>query len=274
MTKPFFSIVIPSYNQGQFLEECISSILCQDFKDFEIILMDGGSTDSSYSIIEKYKSSFSYWQSCSDNGQSHALSEGFSKANGRYFLWLNSDDMLLPNALLSYYYVLSNNKNIHFLYSNMYLISSGGERIGRRLLTPLPPLFKRLLINAGLFGFYQPASVWSSTVYDLIGGINPKLQFAMDNDLFLRIIGSVELNSIFFLDMYTAAFRVHPSQKTLNISLTGLEERSLLLINLPPWLREFLHLWVRSWRFTIYLMRGKVFDFLSSRLAYRTRQIP
>ena len=202
MAKPFFSIVIPSYNQGDFLEDCITSILSQDFRDFEIILMDGGSTDASFSIIEKYRTSFAYWQSCKDDGQSDALAKGFSKAQGYYLLWLNSDDVLLPNALSNYYNVLSSNKNIHFLYSNMLLLSSTGNRIGKRILTRLPPLFARLSINSGLFGFYQPSTVWSASVYHLIGGLNPDLQFAMDNDLFIRIIASIKLdlfNNLFLL---------------------------------------------------------------------------
>lgn len=274
MSNPFFSIIIPSYNQGEFLEDCITSIIKQDFKDFEIILMDGGSTDQSSTIIEKYKRLFSYYQSCNDNGQSDAISKGFSKANGRYLMWLNSDDILLPNALSSYYEVLSRHKRIHFLYSNMFLLSPAGHRIGRRILTPLPPLFTRLSINTGLFGFYQPATVWSSSVYDLIGGINPNLRFAMDNDLFIRIIRSVKLDSIYFLDAYTAGFRVHSAQKTSNISLIGSEERSKMLnkLAIPCW--YLLHLWVRAWRFLCYLSRGQAFVFFGSRVLSTYKQIP
>ena len=124
MSKPFFSIVIPSYNQGIYLEQCILSINNQDFSDFELILIDGGSNDSSLDIIQKYQHLFSYWQSCSDNGQADAIATGFSRAQGRYLLWLNSDDILLPHTLSDYYSILSSRKNIHFLYSNMYLISS------------------------------------------------------------------------------------------------------------------------------------------------------
>ena len=69
----------------------------------------------------------------------------------------------------------------------MYLISSSGDVIGSRILTRLPPLLARTSIEAGLFGFYQPATVWSASVYNLIGGINADLEFAMDNDLFNRI---------------------------------------------------------------------------------------
>lgn len=274
MSNPFFSIVVPSFNQGQFLEECITSIIFQDFQDFELILMDGGSTDSSLSIIKKYQSSFSHWQSCIDNGQSDAIAKGFLKAKGRYFLWLNSDDILQPKALSLYHRHLTAQKNIHFLYANMFLISPNSKQIGRRLLTPLPPLFARLSINAGLFGFYQPASVWSASAYYAVGGINPQLQFALDNELFVRIIGSINLDSIVYLDKCTAGFRVHPAQKTLNISSVGLEERRIFLISLPYLNRNLLHLWVRLWRFCSYSFRGKLLMFFSSRFLIEFSAIP
>jgi len=274
MSKPFFSIVIPSYNQGNFLEECILSIINQDFKDFEIILMDGGSTDDSPTIVDQYKNFFSYWQCSNDNGQADAISRGFAKATGRYLLWLNSDDILLPNALSRYFEVISNYKNIHFLYSNMLLLSSAGHPIGSRILTPLPPLFPRLSINTGLFGFYQPACVWSSSVYNLIGGIDSNLSFAMDNELFMRIIGSLNLDSVFFLDAFSAGFRVHPAQKTLNISSVGLHERAKMFLQIPSPCRCLLHFCVRSWRFMYFLSTGQALVFLRARVSSAHKQIP
>jgi glycosyltransferase involved in cell wall biosynthesis len=274
MIDPFFSIVIPSFNQSLFLEECIKSILEQDFKDFQLILIDGGSTDGSLSIIHQYQDFFYYWQSNPDRGQADAISQGFKHATGQYFLWLNSDDILLPCALSTYHNVLSSSPNVHFLYGNMKLISPYSKEIGRRFLTPLPPFFPKLSVKAGLFGFYQPASVWSSAVYDVSGGINPNMQFALDNDLFIRITGCIDTHAIFHLDRYVAAFRVHQHQKTSRISSVGSDERKSILQSLPFPLYHLLQLWVRSWRVAYYLRCGKALSLLNLLLSSNTRSIP
>lgn len=89
---PKISIVTPSYNQGEFIEETIRSVLLQGYPNLEYIIVDGGSTDNTVDIIKKYDDYISYWVSEPDNGQSHALNKGFSKATGDLIGWQNSDD--------------------------------------------------------------------------------------------------------------------------------------------------------------------------------------
>ncbi len=96
---PRISIVTPSYNQGQFIEETIRSILLQGYPKLEYIIMDGGSTDESLEIIRKYAPWFNYWQSKPDAGQAAAISEGVSLSHGCIIHWINSDDFLLKGAL-------------------------------------------------------------------------------------------------------------------------------------------------------------------------------
>src|SRR5262249_26474448 len=96
---PRVSIVTPSYNQGQFIEETIRSVLLQGYPDLEYIVSDGGSSDKSVEIIKKYQSWLAYWVSERDNGQSHAIKKGLARATGDLFNWINSDDVLLPGAL-------------------------------------------------------------------------------------------------------------------------------------------------------------------------------
>src|SRR5688572_24844846 len=98
---PKITIVTPSYNQGQFLEETIRSVLLQGYPNLEYIIMDGGSTDGSVDIIRKYEPYIAYWVSTTDRGQSHAINKGFSLATGHLMGWLNSDDVYAPNALMS-----------------------------------------------------------------------------------------------------------------------------------------------------------------------------
>jgi glycosyltransferase involved in cell wall biosynthesis len=95
---PKISIIIPTFNQGNFIEETILSIIDQDFKNFEIIIIDGGSNDGTLDIVKKYESAISFWISEPDTGQSNAINKGLKKVTGEIVTWLNSDDYYEPGA--------------------------------------------------------------------------------------------------------------------------------------------------------------------------------
>ena len=127
---PRVSIVTPSYNQAAYLEATIRSVLLQGYPNLEYIIIDGGSTDETTSIIRKYESWIGYWSSEPDEGQGHAINKGFEKATGEIFGWLNSDDVYAKSALEIAGRVLSSEKSVAFLYGDCDVIDARGSKLG------------------------------------------------------------------------------------------------------------------------------------------------
>ena len=111
MSEIYFSIVTPVYNGEKYLEDTIKSVVNQSFKNFEYIVIDGESKDNSINIINKYKDKITKIISEKDNNMYEAIHKGFSLASGHYYLWLNSDDVLIDNHVLERLYFLLKKKN-------------------------------------------------------------------------------------------------------------------------------------------------------------------
>jgi glycosyltransferase involved in cell wall biosynthesis len=124
------SIVTPSYNQGEFLERTIESVINQEYPNIEYIIIDGGSNDESVEIIKKFEPKIDYWHSKPDRGQSDAINTGFSRAKGDLLCWLNSDDTLNPGAINHVVNIYVKNK-FDFYYSDADLIDCEDRVIKR-----------------------------------------------------------------------------------------------------------------------------------------------
>lgn len=179
---PKVSIVTPSYNQGQFLEETIRSVLLQGYPNLEYIIMDGGSTDNSVEIIRKYEPWLAHWVSERDGGQADAIDKGWQIANGEIVAWLNSDDAYLSGVFSSAVFYIKDN-DIAVVYGNALLGDEDGRVFQKRLSRP----FDLVMEPNSFCPICQPASFVRAEAVRAIGGLNSSLQYTMDHDLWLRL---------------------------------------------------------------------------------------
>src|ERR1035437_5829495 len=128
---PLVSIITPSYNQAQFLEKTILSVLSQNYPNIEYIIIDGGSTDNSADIIRKYENKISFWISEKDKGQSDAINKGWKRAKGKYCSYLNSDDELVPGAVSKIVEAFEKNQDAGVVYGDYTFIDENEKEISR-----------------------------------------------------------------------------------------------------------------------------------------------
>jgi glycosyltransferase involved in cell wall biosynthesis len=255
---PRISIVTPSFNQGEFLERTILSVLNQNYSNLEFIIIDGGSTDGSVEIIKKYEHYLAYWVSENDNGQSDAINKGFQKSTGEILAWLNSDDVYLSNTLYSIAEVFRKRKSVEIVYGNRYIIDEHDNVISERRVTHYSAFMVTLGVLYGGFGVYQPASFWRRGTHEKVGGVDISLKFCMDTDLFIRFALS---NSRFkFLREYLTAFRIHSSSKTSTIREVAKKEFNILIkkYNLKHNLLHGRFVWnfIRLCKILLYIFQG------------------
>jgi len=223
---PKISIVTPSYNQAEFIEKTILSVLGQEYPNLEYIIIDGGSTDGSVDIIKKYENRITYWVSEPDEGQAHAIRKGFGKCTGDILAWLNSDDVYIPGAFIE---VAERFKkgDCDFVYGDELMIDSDDKVIGERPQLPFPGKLGLPFFIYGGFWIYQPASFWTRDLYERSGGIDKSYRFTMDPDLFIRF---AMMNAKFeYIKVPVINFRLHESSKTCTIQEVRVKERNELI---------------------------------------------
>lgn len=217
---PKISIVTPSYNQGQFLEETIRSVLLQNYPNLEYIIMDGGSTDNSVEIIKKYEPWLTYWVSERDEGQADAISRGFERATGDIIAWLNSDDYYLKGAFFSASIAFKQNITADLFVGGYEWVRESGK-----IVTKYYTLIQDSdsLVCAGQ-RFGQMSCFWKREAFFAVGGLDTKLQFCFDYDLFLKLTAR---NMPVAIDRIIAAYREHDAAKSSTIwNNIGLVEES------------------------------------------------
>jgi glycosyltransferase involved in cell wall biosynthesis len=209
MTKhPKVSVITPSYNQGQFIEETILSVFNQTYPNIEYIIIDGKSNDNSVEIIKKYSENLTYWISEKDNGQTDAINKGFAIATGEIVCWINSDDILLPGALqevVNYFTAFPECKIL-----NGYTLRI--DKISNIMFNHFVPKPMKWFAKHGVYYINQPSMFFKKELINKLGFINEKYHARMDQEFVMRVLK----NNIQFgkVNKILAAIRIHEDTKT------------------------------------------------------------
>lgn len=208
----FFTVIVPNLNHGEYLSDCLNSILKQNYKKFEIIILDGGSSDDSLKIIKKFaqKNKFiTYWRSKKDGGQANAINLGIKLAKGNWITWQNSDDLFSSSDALN---LMNKNINLNpdkkLFVGNMNLISESNKIIKK--LIYIKPNFSSLLYEGMTLS--NQCSFWHKSLNKDLGYLkNYDVDF--DYEWYLRILYNYPKCG-FHINKTIASFRIHKNQKT------------------------------------------------------------
>lgn len=258
---PRVTVVTPSYNQAQFLEETLRSVLLQGYPDLEYVVLDGGSRDRSADIVRRYAPWLAHWASEADGGQTAAINAGWRRATGEIVAYLNSDDLYMPGTVARAVEFLSRHPDVAIVYGACRIVNELSEPVGG----------PRAMVDASFaallrYPLPQPTMFVRRSVLDRIGFLDASLHCTMDWEFTLRaaraglIIEAIPGPPL-------AAARVWPGAKTSNLFERCVEEalaiRDRLLADpsLPPALAAevaFTRAWALLWPAYEYYVRGEM----------------
>lgn len=213
-----FSLVTPSLNQGQFIERAIESVLTQNYPCLEYIVIDGGSTDGTFEILQRYTGRLT-WLSEADQGQAHAINKGFKMVTTADIIgWLNADDELTPGALAVVADFFSRHPEAQFVYGEALTIDERGRSYGRRGNVK-PTNFTELAMEGDFI--VQPAAFWRATLLAEVGYLDESLHYCLDYEYWLRVAQKFPL---YYLPIPLARERIHAGAKSSLVNRRRLEE--------------------------------------------------
>lgn len=221
---PIISIITPSYNQGEFLEECIKSVLSQSYENFEFIIIDGGSTDNSVEIIKSYEKHLTYWVSEKDDGQSDAINKGFKLATGEIVAWINSDDFYYQGAFECIKNQYMENPYASFYFGNGNRVDLNGK-LKSKFYAEGTPDFNLDALVYGLNYILQPVTFMNHVSLKEVGYLDKMLHYGMDSDLWLKLAKQRPPQKV---EQVLAATREYDNTKTSTGSFERAEELRLI----------------------------------------------
>ncbi len=211
MTSKKISIITPSYNQGNYIEETILSVLNQKYPNLEYIVIDGGSTDNTLSILKKYKNKIR-WISEKDNGQADAINKGFKMSSGEIVGYLCSDDKY-ESGTLKIVDSEFNDESVKIITGDYYIINEDGKKI-----KSIVPSYKKIFwkiksIYGYLFANYtnQPSTFWRKDLFNEYGYFDTSLRYEFDYDWWIKVISKYGIK---FVYKKLSCFRIHSKSKS------------------------------------------------------------
>lgn len=213
MKKIEISIVVPSYNQGRYIEETLLSILNQGIDGLQLIVMDGGSTDETVSILEKYSNQIDVWVSEKDGGQTDAINKGVKHVRGDIIGWINSDDVYTPGSLKKVLDIFRSRPDVDVIHGDRLLLDAESRVVGWSCGSPFQPEKYGYNVNS-------ETAFWRAGA--LAEPLNTSLRFAMDLDWFSRLYASGA--KFHFVPDFLGGFRCHAENKSSTMESVGREE--------------------------------------------------
>lgn len=211
---PKISLITPSFNQGQFIEQTIDSVLSQNYTDLEYIIIDGGSTDNTVEIIKKYEKHLKYWVSEPDRGHCHAINKGLKHCSGDLFNWLNSDDYYEPKALFKVADAFKTDSSLHLV--------GGRERAFYSETNETESIFEGTKIDGDVYELIyqgiidQPTTFWKMDIIRQLGELPEELHFTMDSYWWTKYLLMHGVEKVKRIEDILTNFRLHSASKTVS----------------------------------------------------------